>query len=50
MKSQNVGENSNRQQSLFLASDTFSEDENIWNFDTRCSNHMCVEERSYFLL
>nr|KYP44927.1 hypothetical protein KK1_033561 [Cajanus cajan] len=38
---QNIGENSYNPQSLFLASNTFSEGENIWYLDTGCSNHMC---------
>lgn len=41
MESQNVGYNSNTQHNLFLASNTCSENENIWYLDTGGSNHMC---------
>nr|KYP56458.1 Retrovirus-related Pol polyprotein from transposon TNT 1-94 [Cajanus cajan] len=44
---QNIGENSYNPQSLFLASNTFSEDENIWYLDTGCSNYMCGKKELF---
>ncbi|BAU00899.1 hypothetical protein VIGAN_11003500, partial [Vigna angularis var. angularis] len=43
-------ENSNNPQSLFLTSNNFSEDENIWYLDTGCSNHMCGKKELFSLL
>ena len=41
VESQNPSENSNAQQSFFLARHNFEENENIQYLDTGCSNHMC---------
>jgi len=44
---QHTGESSENQHSLFLASNTLSEEENIWYLDTGCSNHMCGKKELF---
>ena len=42
----NIGENSSPK-SLFLASNSFVEDENTWYLDTGCNNHMCGKKQLF---
>ncbi|KAF7811836.1 Retrovirus-related Pol polyprotein from transposon TNT 1-94 [Senna tora] len=46
----NIAENQNsceNTETLFLASNNFSVDENVWYLDTCCSNHMCVKKELF---
>lgn len=47
---QNIGENYENPQNLFLVSNTFFTEKDIWYLDIGCNNHMCRKNKLFSFL